>query len=149
MQTKFQKLESFLIQNGVHNIIPTDQLLRQGTDWKKVSQPPFAMPPQSLWSNMVKTLRVLKYVVIPVVGPVEVVSGYRTKKYNTLAGGSKGSKHLEFAAVDIVLSRKYKRADLHRKLEVMWLKSGKENTIGLGLYSGLRFNIDTKRYRRW
>ena len=145
----FKQFRTYLKNQGVIDVVPTDQLLRQGTDWHDVKLPPFAMPPRKDWRNIIKTLKVIKADIIPLIGPVEVLSAFRTHRYNSSAGGSKGSKHLIFSGVDLLPKKQISRAELHNKLKRYWRKSGRPHAIGLGLYSGLRFHIDTARYRTW
>ena len=147
--SEYRGLVAFLRKEGVGDVVPVEHLLRQGTDWEKVHRTPFAIPPRELWNNAVQTLLVLRDFVIPLVGPVEVVSGYRTVAYNSVAGGAKRSKHLEFSAVDLLPLRETNRADLHAKLKAMWKEKGPDDEIGLGLYDHLRFHIDTGGYRTW
>ncbi len=48
-RSQFEKLQRYLKRHHVNNIVETDQLLRQGTDWRENGIPPFAMPPKSTW----------------------------------------------------------------------------------------------------
>ena len=41
------------------------------------------------------------------------------------------------------------REELHKMLWQVYNKAGKENNMGLGLYSGVRFHIDTCGFRNW
>lgn len=146
---RFEQFRVYLKNHGVINVVPPDQLLRQGTDWHDVKLPPFVIPPRKHWQNIINTLKVIKADIIPLIGPVEVLSAFRTHRYNNTAGGSKGSKHLIFSAVDLIPKKQISRFELHKKLKRYWRKSGRPHTVGLGLYSGLRFHIDTARYRTW
>lgn len=145
----FAKLENFLQLNRVDQVVPMYEILRQGSDWQKIDEPPFAIPPEDNWQSMVNTLKVLQREVIPRIGPVTVLSGWRTASYNTKAGGAKSSKHLHFCGLDMVPQRKFKRRQLIPVLRDIHKSAGEEWDMGLGIYSGIRFHIDTCGYRRW
>lgn len=146
---RYQDLVDFLEQEGVGDVVPIRHLLRQGTDWEEVDLPPFAIPPDTLWPRAVNTLKVLRDDVVPAVGPIEVVSAYRTPAYNEVAGGASRSKHLEFSAVDVIPQEEIDRDELHSKLKAVWNDQGPAKEIGLGLYDGVRFHIDTGGFRTW
>ena len=148
-ERRFRDVVAFFERQKVADVVPIQHLLRQGTDWKNADLPPFAIPSEELWPNVVNTLIVLRDDVIPTVGPVEVLSAFRTEEYNSAAGGAKRSKHLEFSAVDVIPINDIDRDELHSKLKAMWSKEGPEKAIGLGLYSKLRFHIDTGGFRTW
>jgi uncharacterized protein YcbK (DUF882 family) len=142
-------LQAYLALHDVHDVIPIDQLIKQGTDWQSKQQPKYAIPDRPLWPKMVRTLKLMQRFVIPSVGPVEVVSGFRTEKYNVLAGGARRSKHLEFAALDVIPQAGTDRDELHQKLLAVWRMHGKHLNMGLGLYGRNRFHIDTGGHRIW
>lgn len=146
---RYAAFTAFLEDNGVADVVPPWHLWRQGTDWRVTMQPPFAVPPRDEWPDMLPTLQLLRDEVIPAAGPVEVVSGFRTGLFNELAGGSKGSRHQWFEAVDVIPMRWWAREDLHRELLAVWDRHGPLSRTGLGLYGKLRFHIDTYRWRRW
>ncbi len=133
----------------VYNVVPTYQLLLQGTDWRNNGLPQFAFPPSELWPNMIATLKFMQRFIIPVIGQVNVVSGFRTSAYNRVAGGAPRSRHLLFSALDVKPQSPISRARLHRQLKQIWQVHGKGMNVGLGLYSGSRFHIDTGGYRQW
>lgn len=141
--------EHFLEQEHVDGIVPAWHLWRQGTDWRSVQAPPFAIPPRDQWAGIVPTLKTLRDEVLPLTGPVIVVSGFRTESYNALAGGAKGSRHKWFEAVDVVPTGCWARSSLQQTLLAFWERRGPELRLGLGLYAGTRFHIDTWKYRRW
>lgn len=146
---KIINFEKFLRENGVWNVVPAEQLLRQGTDWRQAASPPFAIPPRDLWPNILPTLRVIRDLILPEIGPVTVVSGFREVEYNLKAGGAKSSRHLFFSAVDMIPDREIDRAHLRNQLLQLWKKEGSRKKIGLGLYSRNRFHIDTSGFRTW
>ncbi|WP_226664369.1 D-Ala-D-Ala carboxypeptidase family metallohydrolase [Microbulbifer aggregans] len=145
----FDRLAHFLSINEVGDVIPPFQLMRQGSDWKKIDEPPFAIPPEENWETMVDTLKTLKEFVIPEVGPVVILSGWRTSSYNAKAGGARTSKHMHFCGLDMVPEDEYTRKQLLPKLRRIHKNHGRKWNMGLGIYSGIRFHVDTCGYRRW
>lgn len=145
----FARLERYLERRGVGDVVPVWQLCRQGTDWRDARLPAFAIPPEPEWPHVVPTLRLVRGEVVPAVGPVEVVSGYRTREYNERAGGARASRHLAFDAVDLAPAGELQRARLHQRLDGVWRGPGRRRRMGLGLYAGTRFHVDTHRHRRW
>ena len=146
---EYEDLIDFLVQEEVAQVVPPWQLLRQGTDWQAVNHPPFAMPPREQWPAIVPTLAFIQNELEPTIGPVQVVSGYRTSEFNKVAGGSSGSRHQFFEAVDLIPVRPKRRKPLHSELEHLFADHGAKHNVGLGLYQNTRFHIDTHRERRW
>lgn len=142
-----QQLDSLLTMDG--RTTSSDRLLQQGTDYIEVGLPAFAVPPETLFTNILPTLRVLEEEIEPLIGEVMVVSGYRTRKYNSAAGGADQSRHLYFDAVDVVPVTRIPERILKRRLRQFWYEKGEEFNLGLGLYGHSRFHIDTWRYRNW
>jgi len=146
---KFFEFRRFLQENQVDGVIPTQHLYRQGTDWSKLNAEPYAVPPQHHWRNILPTLEFIKKELIPLIGDIQVVSGYRTDAYNEHAHGAKRSKHLQFNAVDLIPVNRMSREELHKILLTIWGKVGRKYNLGLGLYNKTRFHIDTARFRKW
>ncbi len=144
-----RQLSDFLARHRVSHVAPLHQLLQQGTQWDEHRQPRYAVPAPSLWPNMVLTLKLLDRFIIPAVGPIKVVSGFRTQAYNSVAGGARRSKHLEFSALDLIPATNLTRNTLHNRLQKVWKVHGNQLSMGLGLYQGIRFHIDTGGYRQW
>lgn len=145
----YSKLKDFLRINRVDQVVPPFELLRQGSDWQDLDEPPFAIPPVENWGAMVYTLRAVQREIVPIIGPVTVVSGWRTTSYNSKAGGSRGSKHLHFCGLDIVPQKKFSREQLVPVLKNIHKHNGRQWNMGLGIYKGIRFHVDTCGYRRW
>lgn len=84
--------------------------------------------------------------------PVQILSGYRTAKYNVgLSGSAKDSQHMYGRAADIKVKGLDSRA-LHDRILKLY-KDGKIQIGGLGSYPGwvhvdIRHNSDG-RLRRW
>ncbi|MFA0809744.1 D-Ala-D-Ala carboxypeptidase family metallohydrolase [Microbulbifer epialgicus] len=145
----FTRLKDFLRLNQVDQVVPPFELLRQGSDWQDLDEPPFAIPPAENWGAMVYTLRALQQEIVPRIGPVTVISGWRTTSYNSKAGGSRGSKHLHFCGLDIVPQNNFSREQLVPVLRDIHKRNGQQWNMGLGIYKGIRFHVDTCGYRRW
>lgn len=148
-QTIYNEFVLYLQYYKLSNVISPDQLLRQGTDYDYLELPPFAIPPKKYWQNMLPVLRLIRDELKPVLKDIEVVSGYRSEKYNQQAGGAKRSRHLFFEAVDVIPGSEITKEDLDRLLLSIWNKRGKKYKMGLGLYSKKRFHVDTFKFRRW
>lgn len=139
----------FLAQQGVAGIVPTWELLRTATDWQRCAGQPFEVPPSDEWPHLVETLKYIQAHVIPVVGPVEPVSVYRNPALNACAGGAPASAHQLLYAVDLVPARPTTREALIRGLCAIHLWQGAGYDVGLGFYKGLRFHVDSKKFRKW
>ena len=85
----------------------------------------------------------------PVVGEVEALSGYRNPALNQCAGGAKESAHRRFYALDLTPLRAIGREGMIRSLCAIHRFRGRAYDIGLGFYSGRRFHIDGKGFRKW
>jgi hypothetical protein len=140
---------TYLTQYGVGGVVPTWQLLRTATDWRKCGGLPFEVPPTAAWPNIVAALRYVGAFVEPRVGEVEVVSVYRNAALNACAGGAPTSTHLTLGAIDMVPLVPTTREALMTRLCALHLRSGERFWIGLGLYKGLRFHVDSRRFREW
>ena len=140
---------AYLIQYGVGGVAPTWQLLRTATDWQKCGADPFEVPPVEAWPNIVATLRYIGAYIVPVMGPVEPVSVYRNPALNQCAGGAATSTHREMGAVDMVPLRPISREALMHGLCQIHATSAASTNAGLGFYKGIRFHIDTRKYRGW
>jgi hypothetical protein len=134
---------------GVSNIVPTWQLLRTATDWQKCGAQPFEVPPSADWPNVVQTLRYVRDQVIPTIGPVEPVSVYRNPVLNQCAAGAPESAHRFMQAVDLVPLRPITRDQMIRTLCALHARTGEGYGVGLGFYVGLRFHIDSRKFRTW
>lgn len=145
----YARFAAYLEARGVSHVVPAWQLWRQGVEWRALGIAPFAIPPEESWGHIVPALAAVRDLVIPVTGAVEVVSGFRTPAYNQRAGGAHESRHLAFDAVDLVPSGFATRFTLKPRLLRMWQQRGEARHLGLGLYVGTRFHVDTHRYRRW
>ncbi|PSW09842.1 hypothetical protein C9J01_20040 [Photobacterium rosenbergii] len=148
-EKEIQEGYKYFLDNGVKEGIPLHLILLQGTDWRLSNTTVFNLPDKKNWDNMVRTLLFVQEHVMPKTGLLIPVSGDRSKEYNQHAGGAPRSSHLDFCALDMVPIRNISRTELHKILMGVYNKVGRKNNMGLGLYSGVRFHIDTCGYRSW
>ncbi|MBW3695966.1 hypothetical protein EK599_09680 [Vibrio sp. T187] len=148
-EDKIKKIGNQLRDAGIQQSMPLHLILLQGTDWVMSNTALFTLPHRDHISTMINTLKFIQEYIEPEIGIVIPVSGERTDIYNKQAGGAARSKHLNFCALDLVPSQEIDRAELHKKLIAIHNKVGQKYDVGLGLYSGLRFHIDTCGFRRW
>lgn len=153
VQADLSAFADYLSQEGVGDVLPLWQLTRTATDWDKCvarcGPVPFDVPPREVWRNIVATLRFVGAHVAPATGPLEAVSGFRNDCLNTCSGGRPLSAHRQFYALDLVPTGAIDRATLVARLCRAHARHGPAHRAGLGFYEGLRFHIDTKRFRRW
>lgn len=142
-------LQAYLEQQQVAGIVPLRDILRNDARWRQCDAAPFAVPPRSRWPSIVPTLRYVRDHVIPAVGEVRVVSGYRDPVSNSCFRGAKASRHLTFAALDLEPRSAISRAELIRRLCPLHAATGARGRVGLGIYPINRFHIDTAGFRRW
>ncbi len=140
---------TYLVTHGVGGVVPTWQLLRTASQWQRCAAQPFEVPPTAAWPNIVAALRYVGAYVERRVGEVEVVSVYRNPALNDCAGGARASTHKEMGAVDMVPLRPVTREALMTELCTLHRASGERFWIGLGLYKGLRFHVDARKFREW
>lgn len=134
---------------GAGWVVPTWQLLRTASSWGRCGQPPYEVPPTSEWPHIVQTLRYVRDEVVPAIGPVEPVSGYRNPELNSCAGGASDSAHKGYYALDLVPLNPIDREELIRIMCTAHARRGEPYDVGLGFYSFLRFHVDSKKFRRW
>ena len=142
-------LNDYLTTWQVSGILPTWELLRTATAWKDCGGQPFEVPPTTEWPHIVQTLRYVHDYVIPAVGPVEPVSGYRNPALNQCAGGAPESAHMHYSAIDLVPLTPITREVLMKTLCGVHSEHGEPYQAGLGFYAFLRFHIDSTKFRRW
>lgn len=144
-----KSFNDYLVTYGVSGIVPTWQLLRTASDWQKCGAPAFEVPPSEDWPNVVQTLRYIRDKVIPTVGPVEPVSVYRNPMLNQCAAGAPESAHRFMQAVDMVPLQPITRDAMIQRLCAVHAESGEPYGVGLGFYVGLRFHVDSRKFRTW
>jgi hypothetical protein len=141
--------ETYLKRQHVSGILPTAQLLLDASSWRACGQEPYSLPPRALWANVVPTLRFIRAHIIPALGPVAAVSGYRSPELNACAGGALKSAHALYYALDLTPLEVTDRNKMIAQVCNIHARYGEAAHVGLGFYSGLRFHVDTHGYRRW
>jgi len=142
--------EAFLHKEGVADVLASDQLLLNATSWQHCKLDwRYSMPPRVLWPHIVTTIRFIRDKIVPAIGPVTVESGYREPKLNRCAGGAPKSAHALYYALDLVPLRAISRPELIRLVCKLHREEGRRYDLGLGFYDGVRFHIDTMRFRLW
>ena len=144
-----KSFNDYLTTYAVGGIVPTWQLLRTASDWQKCGAQPFEVPPTDDWPNVVQALRYIRDQVIPAIGPVEPVSVYRNPILNQCAGGAQESAHRFMQAVDMVPLRPITRSALIEQMCAIHSRRGASYGVGLGFYVGLRFHVDSRKFRTW
>ena len=141
--------KSYLHAAGVENVVPTWQLVRTASMWRECSGPRFEVAPANEWPHLAETLGFVKDHVEPAIGAVEAVSGYRDEDLNRCSGGAKASAHRHFFALDLVPVAAMDRGGLIRSICDAHRISGPQYDVGLGFYTGVRFHVDSKGFRKW
>lgn len=144
-----ERFERYLARNNVFGVLPTYQILRTASMAKDCNQGAFEVPPNKFWPNIVTTLEFTSKFVVPEIGRVEAVSGYRNPELNTCAGGAKRSAHTQYFALDMIPTTHIRREDLIQAVCRIHNKYGEKYGIGLGFYNYTRFHIDSRSFRRW
>ncbi len=156
---EFVEFERFLVRQGVSNIVPGWQLMRAEADYaQRCNLSIFGIPPRARWPAIVPALRLVKRHIIPLTGRVEVSSAWRSPALNTCANGAKGSRHLQFAALDLVAPEQTDKRKMFTDLCALHARVGAKTRMGLGAYFDPkrplanpdgRFHIDATGYRSW
>jgi hypothetical protein len=141
--------KQFLAMDDVEDVVPTWELVRTASMWRECDGPQFDVAPPSEWPHIANTLSFVRNHVEPVIGPVEVVSGFRNEGLNQCAHGAPRSAHREFYAIDMVPVADLSRTALMQRMCKIHDLRGEQYNIGLGFYSGTRFHVDSQRFRRW
>jgi hypothetical protein len=155
----FARFEAYLASKGVAEVVPVWQLARSDTGLAATcAGGPFAVPPADLWDNAVPVLRFVRNKIVPELGPVEALSGWRSPRANRCSNGTSRSKHLSFSGIDFVTQQTIEPRVLFTKLCALQTKLGPASRFGLGAYfdpaqsarnSKGRFHIDVSGYRSW
>ncbi|MFA0809745.1 hypothetical protein [Microbulbifer epialgicus] len=146
---RVEALRRYLEDRGLGEVTPVKNLLRQGDEWLELKEPPFSIPPRNQWNNMADTLELLRDQIVPLIGPVEVISGFRSDSYNRKLEHSDKAQHRNFCALDLIPKSNISHRELAEELRALHARLGPESNFGLGLGDGVRFHIDTCGYRTW
>ncbi len=155
----FADFQRYLASQNVAGIVPDADLLITDGQYRSIKCPVsiYAMPPRAAWPHIAATLALVRDKVIPAIGPVRIVSGYRPSEFNRCIKGAKQSAHMGKGAYDMVArDQKLPKAVLYTKLCAAWQQSP-ESSFGLGAYYDVndpdrskgRFHIDASGYRSW
>jgi hypothetical protein len=143
--------ERALAEHDIADVVPTFEILRTAIDWQQCGAEEYALPDAATWPGAFAALAVIKTELVPVVGPVEIVSGYRDEALNACAGGSSGSVHRQFGAFDAFVTGPESRDEMIERLCTWHRERGPALQAGLGIYDGKKFHIDAglKGFRTW
>jgi hypothetical protein len=142
--------KSYLEAAKVEQVLPTWQLVRTASMWRECNGPRFEVAPFAEWQHIAGTLKFVKNHVEPVIGDVEAVSGFRNAELNSCSGGAKASAHRHFFALDLVPANDdLSRSAMVRSICKIHEWRGADYDVGLGFYSGNRFHVDSKGFRKW
>jgi Peptidase M15 len=160
---RYQAFVAFLNAQGVADILPPWQVVQADTHIAtgRCEIDPYVVPEEEKWAQIIPTLWLIKETIVPAVGPVRVLSGYRTPAANRCANGAEGSAHMSFSALDLQAINANATADqkqLFATLCRVWHQSPSSDQFGLGAYyvrnwTGMneegRFHVDTIGKRTW
>lgn len=139
-----------LASHGVDDVVPVWQLVRTSSSWRGCGAQPFEVAPRETWDNIVRTLKFVERNVVPSVGRVQAVSGYRNPGLNRCSAGASASAHQGFFALDLTpVDAAVSRSAMIRGVCSAHAREGQEFNAGLGFYNGRRFHVDTNGFRRW
>jgi hypothetical protein len=136
--------------DGVDQVVPMWQLIRTSSSWRQCRADRFEVAPQEDWDHIITTLKFIDTEVVPAIGPVQAVSGFRNEGLNRCSAGAPASAHRLFYALDLVpVNASVTRGELIRDICAVHARDGQTFSTGLGFYNGVRFHIDSNGYRRW
>jgi hypothetical protein len=139
-----------LASHGVDDVVPVWQLVRTSSSWRGCGAQPFEVAPRDKWDNIVRTLQFVERNVVPQVGRVQAVSGYRNPGLNRCSAGASASAHRDFFALDLTpVDAGVSRGAMIRGVCAAHAREGQAFNAGLGFYNGMRFHVDTNGFRRW
>jgi hypothetical protein len=158
--TQFVALKAYFEREGVADVLPLWQLVQTETAEAaaKCEIAAFAVPPQELWPSMVPTLRLVRDEIVPLLGPVKVLSSFRTQEANKCALGAPESPHKRYGALDLAMIAQMPQKEMFAKLCDHWFRLSPSQGYGLGAYyvrgypaynQEGRFHVDTFGRRTW
>lgn len=142
-----REFEQYLATSNLDGVIPTRQLLRTATDWRRCGGPRFEIPPRGQWLEAAKVLTLVAELKSrKILADFEAVSNFRNAELNACAGGARNSAHTQAFAIDLI-SRSGKIDEA--RLCDFWRSDGKTWDMGLSKYPSGRIHLDTSGYRTW
>ena len=149
-RAEVQAFRDRLAAEGVDGIVPVWQLIRTSSSWRQCGAEPFEVAPADKWAHIVETLKFVRDKVVPAVGQVEALSGYRDEALNACSNGAPQSAHRNFFALDLTpVNAGVTREAMIRDICRAHASSGRAYQTGLGFYTGKRFHVDSHGFRRW
>jgi hypothetical protein len=149
-QEAVREFRARLEQAGVDQVVPMWQLIRTSSSWRQCHADRFEVAPADKWDHIITTLKFIDHDVVPAIGPVQAVSGYRNDALNACSDGAPASAHRLFFALDLVpVNPEVSRGELIRDICAVQARDGRDYETGLGFYNGVRFHIDSNGFRRW
>lgn len=149
-RAQVQAFRDHLAGQGLEEVVPVWQLIRTSSSWRQCSADRFEVAPRDKWDHISATLRFVRDEVVPAVGEVEALSGYRNEHLNRCSAGAPQSAHRLFFAIDLTpVAPQVTRAAMIRAICAAHATDGRAYNTGLGFYSGLRFHVDSNGFRRW
>lgn len=148
-RAKVIAFKQYLEMQELGEVLPTYQLVRTASMWRECNGPRFEVAPFTMWPRIAKTLTFITRHVEPVIGEVEALSGYRNPVLNACAKGAPRSAHQNYYALDLTPLKAISREGMIRSICAIHAFRGTMYDIGLGFYSGRRFHVDSKGFRKW
>jgi hypothetical protein len=149
-QVEVEAFRTHLATEGLENVVPIWQLIRTSSSWRACNADRFEVAPRDKWEHISTTLRFVRDEVLPSLGPVEAVSGYRNEQLNRCSAGAPQSAHREFFAIDLApVNPAVTRGQMIREICAAHARDGRAYNTGLGFYNGERFHVDSNGFRRW
>lgn len=159
-RTQLDALNAYLTREGVVDVLPIWQLIQTETEAAatKCEIPRFAVPPQDMWPTIVPTLRLVRQEIVPLLGPVKVLSSFRTNAANRCSLGAPQSPHKRYSALDLAVVNEMPQKEMFAKLCKHWYNLSPSWGYGLGAYyvrgypaynQEGRFHVDTLGRRTW
>jgi hypothetical protein len=158
--TRFDALKAYLTREGVGDVLPAWQLVQTETQEaaSECEIVRYAVPPQDMWPTIVPTLRLVRDQIVPLLGPVKVLSSFRTNEANKCALGAPESPHKRYSALDLAMVEPIPQKEMFAKLCKHWYELSPSWGYGLGAYyirnypqynQEGRFHVDTLGRRTW
>lgn len=157
---RFEALKAYLAGEGVADVLPIWQIVQTETveAATKCEIDGFAIPPETMWPTIVPTLRLVRAEIVPLLGPVKVLSSFRTNEANKCSLGAPESPHKRYSALDLAMVNPMPQKEMFAKLCKHWYGLSPRWGYGLGAYyvrnyeaynEEGRFHVDTLGRRTW
>jgi hypothetical protein len=133
---QFKLLVAYLKREGVADVLPPWQLMQTETPEAatKCEIAGYAVPPRDMWPTIVPTLRLVRAEIVPLLGPVKVLSSFRTNEANKCSLGAPESPHKRYSALDLAMVDPMPQKEMFAKLCKHWDGLSPRWGYGLGAY---------------